>query len=76
MTKTIKFEDQMKRLQEIVENLEKDDIDLDKSIELYEEGLSLSKSLKSQLEKFEDKISKINEESNDWFWTTHSKVFW
>lgn len=65
MTKTIKFEDQMKRLQEIVENLEKDDIDLDKSIELYEEGLSLSKSLKSQLEKFEDKISKINEESND-----------
>lgn len=65
MAKTIKFEDQMKRLQEIVEMLEKDDIDLDKSIELYEEGLNLSKTLKVQLEKFEGKISKINKESNE-----------
>ena len=55
----------MKRLQEIVEQLEKENIDLDNSIELYEEGLKLSKSLKSQLEKFEDKISKLNEQSND-----------
>lgn len=65
MAKESKFEDQMKRLQEIVEQLEKENIDLDNSIELYEEGLKLSKSLKSQLEKFEDKISKLNEQSND-----------
>lgn len=65
MAKELKFEDQMKRLQQIVEQLEKENIDLDYSIELYEEGLKLSKSLKSQLEKFEDKISKLNEQSND-----------
>lgn len=65
MAKELKFEDQMKRLQQIVEQLEKENIDLDNSIELYEEGLKLSKSLKSQLEKFEDKISKLNEQSND-----------
>lgn len=65
MAKELKFEDQMKRLQQIVEQLEKENIDLDNSIELYEEGLKLSKTLKSQLEKFEDKISKLNEQSND-----------
>lgn len=65
MAKEIKFEDQMKRLQEIVDQLEKDDIDLDKSISLYEEGLKLTKSLKTQLSKFEDKINSFNEAQED-----------
>lgn len=65
MTKTVKFEDKMKRLQQIVSELEKDDIDLDKSIEVYEEGLKLSKELKDELSKFEDKIKAINGEDNE-----------
>lgn len=65
MAKEVKFEDQMNRLQEIVEQLEKENIDLDKSIELYEEGLKLSKSIKSQLEKFETKISKLGEQADE-----------
>lgn len=62
---TNNFEEQMKRLQEIVDQLEKDDIDLDKSLDLYQEGLTLSKSLKTELNKFEDKISKLSEENDD-----------
>lgn len=61
----VKFEDQMNRLQEIVNELEKDSSDLDKSIDLYQEGLKLSKSLKDELSEFEKKINELNEASND-----------
>lgn len=61
----LKFEDQMNRLQDIVNELEKDGSDLDKSIELYQEGLKLSKSLKDELSKFEEKIKELNEEQDD-----------
>jgi len=60
MAKELKFEDQMKKLEEIVEKLESNDVDLDDSISLYEEGLKLSKSLKEQLNKFEKKINELN----------------
>lgn len=62
---TNNFEQQMKRLQEIVEQLEKEDIDLDSSLNLYQEGLTLSKNLKAELNKFEDKINKIAEEQDE-----------
>ena len=55
-----KFEDQMKRLEEIVNLLENDNVDLDKSIELYEEGLKISKNLSKQLESFEKKLETID----------------
>lgn len=60
MAKEVKFETQMKKLQQIVDKLEKDDVDLDESISLYEEGLKLSKSLKQQLQEFEKKIEALN----------------
>ena len=60
-----KFEDRMNRLQEIVSQLEKDDIDLDASIDLYKEGLEISKVLKDELNNFEEKIRNLNGENND-----------
>lgn len=60
MAKEVKFETQMKKLQQIVDKLEKDDVDLDESISLYEEGLKLSKSLKQQLQEFEKKIEALH----------------
>ncbi len=60
MAKELKFEDQMKKLEEIVEKLESNDVDLDDSISLYEEGLKLSKSLKEQLKKKKKKINELN----------------
>ncbi len=65
MSKEIKFEEQMKKLQEIVEKLERNDVELDESIALYEEGLKLSKSLKGQLSVFESKIAALNEGEKD-----------
>ncbi len=60
MAKEMKFEEQMKKLQQIVDKMEQNDIDLDESIVLYEEGLKLSKTLKKQLDKFEEKIGELN----------------
>ena len=65
MSKEIKFDEQMKKLQEIVEKLERNDVELDESIALYEEGLKLSKSLKDQLSVFESKIAALNEGEKD-----------
>lgn len=56
------FEEKMNKLQEIVGELEKENIDLDKSISLYKEGLELTKSLKDELSKFADKIKELNED--------------
>ena len=61
MTK-LKFEDKMKRLQEIVDLLDSSDIELDKSISLYKEGLELSKELKEQLSAYEEKIEELKKD--------------
>ena len=58
----LKFEDKMKRLQEIVDLLDSSDIKLDKSISLYKEGLELSKELKEQLSAYEEKIEELKKD--------------
>ena len=63
MAKELTFEQQMKKLQDIVDKLESGEVDLDESIKLYEEGLKLSKVLKKQLSVFEDKIEKLGQEN-------------
>lgn len=65
MAKELTFEQQMKKLEEIVEKLEKDDVDLEESIKLYEEGLNLSKTLKKQLDVFEKKISELGKDDEE-----------
>lgn len=58
----LKFEDKMQRLQEIVDLLDSSDIELDKSISLYKEGLELSKELKEQLNTYEEKIEELKKD--------------
>lgn len=65
MGKEKSFEQQMKMLQQIVEKLEANDVELDESIKLYEEGLKLSKTLKDQLSSFEEKIAQLNKGEED-----------
>lgn len=62
MAKTVKFEDKMNRLSEIVSKLEDDKTEIDEAIKFYEEGLALSKELQEQLNVFEEKINKISKE--------------
>ena len=59
-----KFEDRMKRLEEIVTILEKGDEDLDKSWKLFEEGLQLSKQLKDELKEYEKKIEELTKDDS------------
>jgi len=51
-----KFEDCLKRLEEIVDRLEKGDLSLEESLALFEEGMKLSNSCRGQLEAAEGKV--------------------
>lgn len=53
------FEEALKRLEEIVTELEDDSISLKRSIRLYEEGIELSKLCTSTLEEAELRIKKV-----------------
>tara|TARA_B100000965_G_C19104213_1_gene546212 strand:+ start:174 stop:413 length:240 start_codon:yes stop_codon:yes gene_type:complete len=63
-TKSSSFEENMKKLEEIVEKLESGDIDLDKSVELYEKGMVLKNNCEEKLKKVELQIKKIKLQSN------------
>jgi len=51
-----KFEDALKKLEEIVEELEGGDITLDKSLAKYEEGVGLLRLCRRKLEQAKKKI--------------------
>ncbi len=52
----LKFEQALKRLEEIVEELEKGDLSLDESLKRYEEGIKLSRFCTKKLEETERKV--------------------
>lgn len=58
----LSFEDALARLEEIVEKLEAENILLEESVKLYEEGIELSKSCTQTLEQAELRIEKVNEQ--------------
>ena len=54
------FEENMNKLSEIVAELEKGDISLEKAVELYGKGVKLSAQCKKQLQKAQLKITDEN----------------
>ncbi|HHX52934.1 MAG TPA: exodeoxyribonuclease VII small subunit [Erysipelothrix sp.] len=58
----MKFDEAMARLEVIVKELDNQDLPLEKSIELFEEGLKLSTQTQSYLKSYEKRINKIVEE--------------
>ena len=58
------FEDNLKKLEEIVEQLESGEIDLEKSVELYEQGMLIKNNCELKLKKVELKIKKIKLDNN------------
>lgn len=50
------FEEAIKRLEEIVNELEKEDVPLEKSLALFEEGVKLSRFCREKLDAVEKKI--------------------
>ena len=55
----IKFEKAMDRLEKIVEELEKGELDIDKSLEIFEEGIKMSRVCSKKLNEAEQKIEKL-----------------
>ena len=62
--KELNFEQSLKLLENIVEQLESGDVDLEKSVKLYEEGMVLKKNCEEKLKKVEIQIKKIKMENN------------
>ena len=49
----------MTRLEKIVEELERGDLDIDKSLEIFEEGIKMSRVCSKKLSEAEAKIEKL-----------------
>lgn len=65
--KVEKFEDALKRLEEIVETLENEDVSLDECVKLFEEGVELSKFCRKKLNQVEDRIKKLSKNLDNEF---------
>ena len=57
--KKLSFEESLKELENIVDQLESGDIDLEKSVKLYEKGMLLKKNCEDKLKNVEMQIKKI-----------------
>ena len=62
--KKLSFEENLKKLEDIVEQLESGDIDLENSVELYEKGMILKNTCEEKLKKVELQIKKIKIQNN------------
>lgn len=61
----MKFEDAMKRIEEIVNQLEKGDLPLEQALERFEEAIKLAKICQAKLEDAQQRISKLVREGED-----------
>jgi exodeoxyribonuclease VII small subunit len=53
------FEESLKKLEGIVEQLEKGDLALDESLKLFEEGVGLSAACKKELDEAEGRVQTL-----------------
>ncbi len=58
----VSFSQKMKQLEKIADKFESGDFDLEKDLELYKEGIELSKELKKRLKKIEAEIEEIDKD--------------
>lgn len=61
--KSMKFEDKVKELEDIISALESGDVSLDDSINKYTEAMKLVKECDDELKSVEDKVNKIVSEN-------------
>lgn len=63
MTKN--FETMMSELEQIVAKLDQEQVSLDDAIKLYERGITLSQNCQKQLKEAEEKINKVQMDSDN-----------
>ena len=59
MSKEVKFEDKVKELENIINELESGEVDLDSSIEKYTKAMKLVKECDAKLKNIEEQVNKI-----------------
>lgn len=65
MDPELRYEDAVKQLEEIVAALEKGDISLEKSLELFQKGVALSAFCTRRLDETEKQIVRLIEEKGE-----------
>lgn len=60
----LNFEKTLKNLEEIIQELEKGELNLDESIQKYEQGMKLAKDCNDFLENAEKRITKLIKDQN------------
>jgi len=56
------FETQLEKLQQIVQNLEKEDLPLEEGVTLFKDGVKLAKDCRRRLEQAKNEVSLLTEE--------------
>ncbi|NSW84928.1 MAG: exodeoxyribonuclease VII small subunit [Syntrophobacteraceae bacterium] len=65
--KSDQFEDNLKKLQAIVEKLEQGDLPLDEALESFSEGIRLADMCRKKLEEAESKVQMLlQDQKNEW----------
>lgn len=57
----LKFEEALKKLESIVQQLENEELELEKSLQIYEEGVRLSRWCNRKLEEVERKVEILSQ---------------
>ena len=57
----MKFEEAMKRLEEISHKIDEENVELDEALELYAEGAAMIRECNKLLDEAENKINEVNE---------------
>lgn len=57
--KEVSFEEAVKELEHIVAKLEEEDVPLEKAIDYYQKGMTLSKLCDEKLQEAQEKVTKI-----------------
>ena len=63
--KELKFEDNLKRLEQIVDQLENKEAPLDQSLALFEEGIGLARTCQEKLEQAKKKVEILIKETGE-----------
>ena len=66
MTKKQTFEDDLKNLQNIIEELESGSLSLDKMMQLFEDGMKLMKECRTHLTEVEERINTLIKTGEDY----------
>jgi exodeoxyribonuclease VII small subunit len=62
-----RLEDELRRLEQIVQRLEREEVPLDQALVLFEEGIAIARSARDKLEAAEGRVREILREAGDSF---------